>query len=573
MNNTLVKEKILVPRSFDLEAVKSIAKQANLPEIASSVLFARNITDPMAIKSFLNPSLEGLHDPFLFKDMEKAVERIILAIQNNEKICVHGDYDVDGITSIALLLRFFKSHSVNADFYIPNRLSEGYGLSEQGIRHIHNSGATLIITVDCGITAPAEVAIAADLDMDVIITDHHLPQEKLPQAYAIINPKVPGSGYPDAGLAGVGVAFKLIQALHERLFSGKDNTEVFSYLDLVSIGTTADIVPLTGENRIFVREGFNRLKGSFCEGVKALLRISGLYDKTISTGQVIFQIAPLINAVGRLSDPGKCVEFFLTEDANRASELALELKKNNIDRRTIDQAITDECFARIDADIDLDKTYFIVLSSETWHPGVVGIVASRIVERYARPALLICVEGEFGRGSARSIPGLHVVDAITLCADLLEEYGGHEFAAGVTLKKENIPLFAERLNSIALKKLTPSDLVRSIRTDTEINRLDDIHWDVLHCLKSFEPHGPENPKPVFYAKDLRIIGEPRIVGTNHLKLKVRGGRTVFDAIAFKMGDKLQHVTEPGRLVTLAFTLEENEWMGEKSIQLNVRGIE
>jgi single-stranded-DNA-specific exonuclease len=267
------------------------------------------------------------------------------------------------------------------------------------------------------------------------------------------------------------------------------------------------------------------------------------------------------------------VEFFLTEDPARASSLAEELKKNNVERRGIDQAITDECFARIDAEIDLEKTYFIVLSSRTWHPGVVGIVASRIVERYARPAMLICAENGNGRGSARSIQGLHVVEAIGACADLLEEYGGHEFAAGVSIREENIPEFAERLNAFALSRLRPEDLVRSIRTDAMIEQLDSIDWDLTNCLKQFEPHGPENGKPVFYARELRVAGEARIVGNNHLKFKVRGGRTVFDAIAFKMGDRLQQVAEPGRALTLAFTLEENEWMGEKTIQFNIRGIE
>jgi single-stranded-DNA-specific exonuclease len=573
MSSLVAREKILPPRACDPLLIERISQENGLPPIAAAVLCGRGMIDPALIQAFLTPSLDHLHDPFLFKDMEKAVDRIIRAIRDQEKICVHGDYDVDGITSSALLLRFLKAHAASVDYYIPHRLSEGYGLSESGIRQIHQTGATLILTVDCGITAPAEVALAEELGMDVILTDHHLPQEVLPAAYAVINPKVPDCGYPDSNLAGVGVAFKLVQALHQRLFPGKGMSDIFHFLDLVSIGTAADIVPLLGENRAFVKAGLERLKGSFCEGIKVLLRLSGLYDKSISTGQIVFQIAPLINAAGRLSHPAKCVEFFLTEDPAKAAALAEELKKNNAERRGIDQLITDECFEAIESGVDLDKTFFIVLASETWHAGVVGIVASRIVERYARPAMLICVEGETGRGSARSVPGLHVIEAIRASADLVEEYGGHEYAAGVTLPKGNIETFRQRLNEFALARLKPEDLVRTVRTDASVESLEDITWELLRCLKRFEPHGPENAKPILYARGLQVVGAPRIVGNNHLKFKVRGKRAVFDAIAFKMGDRLAHVSEPGRELTLAFTLEENEWLGEKTLQFNVRGIE
>jgi len=548
----------------------------NMPELIASILCTRGMVTDQELDHFFNPTLDHIHSPFLFKDMEKAVERILDGVGASEKICIYGDYDVDGITSLSLVKLFLRELSIVADYYIPNRLEEGYGLSEQGIRHIKESGATLLITVDCGITALKEVALANELGMDVILTDHHLPLETLPEAYAILNPRVLSCGYPDASLAGVGVAFKLVQGLSETLYpdpSHPKRQDVYKYLDLVSIGTTADIVPLVGENRILVKQGFDRLKRSSCEGVKALLNAAGLYEKTINTTQVLFQIAPLINAVGRLGDPRQCVEFFTTDDPTKASTIASELKKNNTERKGLDQSITEECFARIESTIDFNQTRFIVLASNQWHAGVVGIVASRVVEKYGRPTMILCITGDSATGSARSAGGLHVFEAVQSCSELLEDFGGHHFAAGVSLHKDHIPDLTRRLNDYAHQHLKSEDLVRKIKTDATVKKLDEIDWSVIEWLRRFEPHGPENLKPILFAEGLFSSGEARIVGNNHLKFKVSSGKNNFDAIAFKKGDNLHRVKQAKGDLTLAFSPEENEWMGHKSIQLNVRGIE
>jgi single-stranded-DNA-specific exonuclease len=508
--------------------------------------------------------------------MDKAIQRIISALQNKEKIWVYGDYDVDGISAISLLIKFFRTLSAEVFFYVPNRLNEGYGLSELGINTIHQNGADLIITVDCGITADQEIAQANALGIDVIITDHHLPKSTLPPAYAVINPKIEKDNFPAKELSGVGVAFKLVQGIYERLHPAEQNglsPALSQYLDFVSIGTAADIVPLTGENRIFVRNGFDFLKRSSCEGIKALLNQTGLYKKEIGTGHVVFQIAPMINAAGRLGDPRRAVEFFITDQPEEAKSIAQDLKNSNEARKTIDQSITEECFSIIDNNIDLEKTFFLILASEKWHPGVVGIVASRIVERYCRPALVMSVEEGMARGSARSITGFHILEAIRTCENLIDEYGGHQHAAGISIKAENIETLKSKLNKFALTKLSPKDLIPGIKTDALIADLDMINWTLVEVLKKFEPFGPNNMRPVFYTQDVNVVGEPRIVGNNHLRFKVRTGNLCFNAIGFKMGNRLLDIHEPGRAITLAYVIEENEWMDEKTIQINVRGIE
>ncbi len=569
VNEIKIDEKIIPPLKVSLEKVLLIQKYMNLHPVAAALLVSRGFDTIDSARKFLAPALFQLNDPFLFTDMEKASKRIVLAAERREKICIHGDYDVDGITATALLARFIRKIGISADTYVPHRLNEGYGLSLEGIRKIAAQGTTLLITVDCGITSIKEIELANSLGMEVIITDHHLPLETLPKAYATINPKTDAS-YPDKDLAGVGVALKLAQGIAR--LSGIDELEALAFSDLASIGTAADIAPLINENRTITSFGLSIIKKSPIEGIKAILRESGLYEKHIDTTRILFQIAPLINAMGRMGDPARCVDFFLTDNSEKAGALANELRKNNTDRRSVDQTITEECFRRVEASFNSEKTAFITLFDPTWHAGVLGIVASRVMEKYCRPTLVLTEVDGMVRGSARSIPGLHVFEAIQESAHLLDHFGGHAFAAGVTLKPDNLDELSLRLNAFAAKRLSLNDFMRHHITDVAIESLDELNGLLYKQLALFEPHGAGNNRPVFYCSGVETSGKPRIVGNGHLKFSVKKGKTVFDAIAFRQGDKLSIVDGAANL-TIAFTLEENTWMDKTTLQLNVRGIE
>ncbi|MBL8027806.1 MAG: single-stranded-DNA-specific exonuclease RecJ [Fibrobacteres bacterium] len=569
MKTTTLNERIKPPKLVSPETVKAIMEAFSLPLITAKILVGRGWDTVESASTFLKPELAKLNSPFMFTDMAKAVDRILAASASQEKVCIHGDYDVDGITATALLTRFLRKIGISASTYVPHRLNEGYGLSEDGIRKIADQGARLLITVDCGITSIKEAALAKSLGMDVIITDHHLPLAELPEVCAILNPKV-DSLYPDRDLAGVGVALKLAQALAVK--AGLSETEALQFADLAAIGTAADIAPLINENRSITRLGIDSLKRSPIEGIKALLRAAGLYDKQIDTTRILFQIAPLINAMGRMGDPARCVEFFLTDDPAKAGRLADELQKNNTDRRSVDQSMTEECFRMVDATFSPKSTAFITLFNPGWHAGVLGIVASRVMEKYCRPTLVFTEVDGMARGSARSIPGLNLFDAIADSADLLDHYGGHAFAAGVTMKRDNLKEFSERLNRYASRQLTEKDFVRTHETDVEADTLDQLDFTLYKSLLEFEPHGAGNQRPVFFCRGGETVGRPRIVGNGHLKFNVRKGSKVYDAIAFRQGDKMA-IVEGSRDLTLAFTLEENTWMGNTTLQLNVRGIE
>ncbi|OGS35686.1 MAG: single-stranded-DNA-specific exonuclease RecJ [Elusimicrobia bacterium RIFOXYB2_FULL_49_7] len=563
---------MLLPPVYDPVLIRSLAASLNIAEMGAALLLQRDLTTEEGASHFLFPDLTRLHDPFLFPDMEKAVARIAEALRGKEKICIYGDYDVDGITAVALLVRTLQDLSAEVEWYIPDRLKEGYGLSDKGIQDIHTRGVGLIVTVDCGITADQEIALARSLGMDVIVTDHHLSRDPLPEAVALINPKLPGSPYPDKDLSGVGVAFKLASALQQRFYHTDSASEhsLPLYLDLVTIGTLADVVPLLGENRILVHAGLDQLKRSGCEGVKALLLESGLYGKPMTGSAIAFSLTPLINAAGRLGEPAMALRLFLTSSTDEAKTLARELKGFNVKRKALDQAITEECIGRIEASPILLDSAFLVLASDQWHPGVMGIVASRLMERYGRPALLLSIENGVARGSARSIPAFHVLDAITTCRDLLIDFGGHRLAAGVEIREDNIPVLSDRLNRFAQTALSGQTLLPVVQTDLAFSDLDALDWETLHLLKRFEPFGAGNQKPLFYVPACRVMGSPRLLNGGHLKFRVSAGRTTFDAIAFRMGHRLNDLVKGP--VTLAFHAEENEWNGQKNIQLNVRGI-
>jgi single-stranded-DNA-specific exonuclease len=566
---TSSREAIIV-RPADATIVNELSKSLGLPAAIARILAVRGFSTADECRKFFSPAQGQFYDPFLFIDMAKACDRICAAIRDREKIVIYGDYDVDGVTSTAMLVRLLRQFDADCGYYLPNRLTEGYGLSAEGIRTIAQLGAKLIVTVDCGITACEEVDYARSLGIDVIVSDHHEPKFSVPAAFALLDPKLASCGYPDDSLAGVGVALKLAQGLARRIGVSDD---VWSrYLDLAAVGTAADIVPLIGENRIIAHAGFGQLPYTKNVGLAALLAVQDCAGRELSTGDVVFRIAPCINAVGRLGDPRRGVELLLTDDPAVAQLYAQELRQANIERRALDSCIQEEAFAWVDANFDTESDFAIVAGSRSWHCGVVGIVASKVVERYHRPAILFAVgDNGVARGSGRSISGFHLNDALTQCGDLLEGFGGHAAAAGMTIKEKNLGAFRSRFNGIARAKISPSDLVPKVNADAEV-RLAELTPEFYSLLKTMEPFGPGNLRPVLVCRNLTNRFSPRIVGGKHLKLMVRDGVSSMDAIAFNFGDRLADAGRaPG--YTLAFSLDENEWNGKKSLQLKVKGME
>ncbi|MFH1733703.1 MAG: single-stranded-DNA-specific exonuclease RecJ [bacterium] len=560
-----------VVKSTDRELVRRIASQARLPELVAHILVNRGIDTPEAIDLFYNGNTHDLYDPFLMNDMEVAVNRVVTALQKQEKIIIHGDYDVDGITAVSLLYLFLKDLGGRVNYYIPDRQAEGYGLSVGGIEESHRAGATLIISVDCGITSSTEVELATQLGIDTIISDHHEPGPTLPNVIAILDPKRQDSTYPFSELAGVGVAYKLAEGIQQRM--NLDKSYLDKYLDLVAIGSAADIVPLIDENRILVREGLERLNRNGNNGIRALVDTAGFKQGDIQVGNIVFGLAPRINAVGRLGSAEKAALLLITRDYSRALKIAGELERDNKKRKEIDNRTLNEALEKIEREFVPADDKVVVLSRENWHSGVIGIVASRIVERYYRPTVMITIENGIGKGSARSIPGFDLFSAIRDCSDLLEQYGGHKYAAGLTIKAENIEAFKEKFNAAAAKALTDDDLIPKMNIDSEIE-LDQITPEVVKGLRDFAPFGPKNMKPNFASYSLEVVGVPRIVGQNHLKLKVRqpsSGGWVYDVIGFGLGHLLP-IAASHNMVDMVYTIEENKWMNQVNLQLCAKDL-
>jgi len=553
----------------DPSLVSKLTRKLDLPEILSRILVNRGISDSQMAEGFLKPKLSSLYDPFLLKDMDRGVERIIQALKENQKIMVLGDYDVDGITAVSLIFLVLNRLGADVSYYLPNRMVEGYGLSEDGITEAKKRKAKLMITVDCGVTARKEVDFANSLGIDCIITDHHEPSEILPNACAIINPKQKEEEYPGSELSGVGVAFKLAQALYKRL--GQDQSELEQHLDLVALGTAADIVPLTQENRILTKFGMVQIARTTKPGLKSLIFVSGILGKNIGTGQIVYILAPRINAVGRLSDAAKAVKLLTTRDENTASQLARELDEDNKTRKNIDEGTLSEALELIKKDVDLTTDRIIVLSSPSWHQGVIGIVASRLVERFHRPCVMIAIDGEEGRGSARTIPEFHLYNALKECEEYLIRYGGHEYAAGFSIAPDRINPFRERLKAIASGRISDEDLVPKLFIDSGIE-LDSINEELMDALEQFAPFGPKNMRPVFITKNLEVFGEPYVVGNNHLKLKVKKSDFVFDAIGFGLGDWVKPLSMKRIKFDLVHVIEKNEWNGNTRFQLRIKDL-
>ncbi len=562
------REKILV-RETDPVVVSRLQQELKVPSGIAAILAGRNLCTYEQCKAFFRPDLSQFHNPFLFEQMQQAIVRIVEALNKHEKIVVYGDYDVDGITSTALLVKVLRELGADCDYFLPNRLTDGYGVSECGIRQIASKDTGLIISVDCGITAVYEASVACELGMDMIITDHHEPKDCLPAVSAIINPKVHNSQYPDKNLAGVGVALKLCQAL--ATYTGINDRLWFPHLDIVALGTAADIVPLIGENRIIARYGFELLNKTSHIGLKALIDLQGLSGKLISTAEVVFQLAPCINAGGRLGDATRGVELLLTDDKKVADQTAQELRETNLERRALDNAVAEEAIAWVEENSSPERDFALVVGRENWHVGVIGIVASKMVDRFHRPSILFSIGPDgIARGSGRSIPGLHLLEALNQCSDLLEGFGGHAAAAGMSIKCQNIDLFRERLNQVVGTMISAQDLVPQVIADAEIS-LSQLSPKFFRIINEMAPFGPGNMRPVLFCKNLKCKYNPRVVGQNHLKMLVVGDGVSMDAIGFNFGDRYDEICQASE-INLAFSLDENEWNGRTNLQMKVKGV-
>ncbi len=548
--------------------VSGLVAETGLPTQILKVLVNRDIDTPESIKRFLDPQLADLRDPFEMSGMQKAVDRIMKAFFDNEKIVIYGDYDVDGITATSLLYMVLNKLGGQVTYYLPNRLVEGYGLSEDGINEAKRNGVSLIITVDTGITAVEEVEYARSVGIDVIVTDHHEQGAAVPKAVALVNPKIDKS-ITFNELSGVGVAFKVTQALYRSL--SQDERELEEHLDLVALGTSADIVPLIHENRVLTKFGIKQIARTTKPGLKSLTFVSGLMGKDISTGQVVFILAPRINALGRLGDAGEAIRLLATRDEKVASEIARKLDSENKRRKEIDETTLKQALAQIDDKVDLKEDKAIVLAAEGWHQGVIGIVASRLVERYHLPTIMISIENGEGKGSARSIPGFHLCEALKECEHLLIKYGGHKYAAGLSIKDDQIDEFREVFKRVSSERLSDDDITPKLNIDLEIE-LTDINDHMMQIIESFSPFGPQNMRPIFLTRNCEVLGQPYTVGHNHLKMRVRKGDAVFDVIGFGLGHMANAISSKGCLVDLAYVIEYNTWNGVTRKQLRLKDI-
>jgi single-stranded-DNA-specific exonuclease len=552
----------------DAERVAELARESAVSPLIAALLLNRGIDIAECARRFLSPVLADLHDPFLMHDMEKAADRLRDAVLGSETICVYGDYDADGVTSVAVLTGFLREIGADCFYHIPNRLEEGYGLSRHGVLAASEKRARVIVTADCGITAFAEAELCSTLGIDLIITDHHTPAEGLPTAVAVVNPMRADCPFPCTALAGVGVVFNLLVALRGRLrdagfFTDRREPDLREYLDLVALGTIADIVPLVDENRILVSTGLRRLSAATRVGVQALKRVAGITDDVDSVA-VGFRLAPRLNAAGRLDDASAAVELLLTVDPERAATLAAELNAGNEERQALEQEILGDALKRVASDTSLRGRKSIVLASDAWHSGVIGIVASRIVELYHRPTILIALRDGNGKGSGRSIPGFHLHDALRACSEHLIRFGGHKYAAGLTIDEGTLEEFTERFDEVAAGLLSEEDLLPEIRIDTDLTPRD-ISLDTAVQIASMEPFGSGNPRPVFLLRGVKVM-EKTVLKGRHLRLTVAVEGSRFEAIGFSMVGRIPDT----EFLDLAFSLDVNTWKGRSTVRLRLK---
>jgi single-stranded-DNA-specific exonuclease len=551
------------------EILKPLEEQLDIGRTLTSILINRGIDTFEKAKEFFRPGINYLHDPLLMDGMAIAIERILKARDAGEKIMVYGDYDVDGTNGTGMLAMYLQSIGCKVMYYIPDRIKDGYGLSISGIDKSIERGVTLLLAVDCGVTAYEQVLYANGKKLDVIICDHHEPSDVLPPALAILNPLKPGCPYPYKHLCGCGVGFKLVQGLARTL--GHEE-KAFEYLDYVALASAADIVPLEGENRILVKLGLDKINKFPRPGIKAIIESANLKPGSIGTGQIVFVIAPRINAVGRLGDARRAVELLTCDDPFQAAEYAKVVESENYNRRKIDEETFHQAMEIAESYIqDTDEIIPLILHHGEWHPGVIGIVASRLVEKYYRPTILMTTVDGVAKGSARSIAGFDIYQALKQVEELTVQFGGHKYAAGLSVEIDRLDEFRKAFNSVARGLLTDEILTPEIRIDS-ILTFDELTPKFIRILDMFAPFGPENLNPVFYSNDLQIVGTPRIVGKNHLLLRVRQKDIVVEAIGFNMGHLLDTVQSTRSDIQMVYSIHQNEWNGITSTQLRIRDI-
>ncbi|PSQ97636.1 MAG: single-stranded-DNA-specific exonuclease RecJ [Bacteroidetes bacterium SW_9_63_38] len=579
-----------IDRSLETPAVVSNLQDAlnDLPTALARALALRGVTSFEEARHFFRADRDALHDPLDMADMPAAADRVAQAVERGERVFVYGDYDVDGTTAAALVSDFLRRRGVDASFFIPDRYDDGYGLCTRGLDAAVEHDASLVIALDCGITAHEETAHARERGLDLIICDHHTPQlheddtVDLPSAFAVIDPKRPDDDYPFTELSGCGLGFKLVQATLDRL--GADPDTAFEYLDLLGIATASDIVPLYGENRVLMAEGLRAIQQSERPGLRALADAADLdLADVTSTGNIVFTLGPRINAAGRMAHASTAVELLLAESYTEAEPLAAELERLNRERRSVDDAAEEAAVEKAERQITSRSPHALVLYDEDWHLGVIGIVASSIVERFHKPTIMLTHNGEAVKGSARSIEGINIYEALSDCAGVLTQFGGHDHAAGMSLPVDNIEAFRDQFDAAVGERVTPELLQPSITVDAaldlrEIESIGDRFWAVL---QQFGPFGPANARPVFHATDLAVVGSPRTVGSDdsHLKFEVRQREdrngASYDVIGFGMGEKLsvlEQSQQEGRPLELLFSLEDNTWRGNTTLQLKARDL-
>lgn len=561
----------VVKEKGEVAVVKQLASALNISESLANLMVQRNIKTPDEANAFFSPNLGYLHDPFLMKDMNNAVDRLSTAVKKNEKVLVYGDYDVDGTTAVALVYSFLKEQYSNVEYYIPDRYKEGYGVSYEGLDHAYQKNCRLVITLDCGIKAVEKVRYARSKGIDVIICDHHYPGDEIPKATAVLDPKQPGCNYPYKDLSGCGVGFKLIHAFSR--VHGIPFDKIAQYLDLVAVSIASDIVPITGENRVLAYFGLKKLNESPRTGLRELIRESEV-TRILTIEDVVFKLGPRINAAGRMETGSKAVELLISNDTSVANGISREINNFNIERRNVDRTITTEAMRMISEDQRNNNSHTTVLYNPKWKKGVIGIVASRLIETYYRPTIILTESNGFATGSARSVQGYDLYQAIEACSDLLESFGGHMFAAGLTLKKENILPFTEKFEKYVYSTITEDQMVPRIFVDSELS-FSEINEEFFSRIDKFQPFGPDNMSPVFISRNVYDTGLGKMVGTSgeHLKLNLfqQTCPKILPAIAFCQANNFEYIRN-GKPFDICYSIEMNEFRGTRNLQLNIRDI-
>ena len=551
-------------------AAERLSTELDISLVAGRILAGRGLRTAAEARAYIRPSLESLHDPFLMRDMGAAVDRLCTAIDNHERIMVYGDYDVDGTTAVALMYSFLRMQTDNITYYIPDRYTEGYGISTKGIDTAKEKGCSLVIALDCGIKAVDKIAYASSLGIDFIVCDHHTPGETIPKAVAVLNMKRADCQYPFKELSGCGVGFKLVQAYAQR--RGIDPQQVYQLLPLLAMSIASDIVPVTGENRILAFYGLRAINAQPSVGLKAIMQVAGIGEKTITISDLVYKIGPRINAAGRIKSGAEAVRLLITDDAEAALRFAQDIDSYNQDRRDFDSKTTDEALAQLELDPDNEKKHTTVVFSPDWHKGVVGIAASRLTETYYRPTIVLTAgDDDIISGSARSVSDFDIYTAIDSCRDLLTNFGGHKFAAGLSMHLKDLPEFKRRFEDYVAAHITPAQQMPTLDVEAEVE-LSDMNWKMYKILQCLEPFGPGNERPLFLCRHLINNRNTRAVSEGrHLHLDLTDRVVAMDGIAFGQGDKAEHL-QNGKSVDVCFYLEENSYRGRTTLQMNAQDI-